>query len=178
MDQTLKNLELSASLRPDFISAHAQLAYTKFNYGKRFNDKQAENEAKDKFKMCLEKFPDSGEVHFLYAQVSDPSKMNVRVIRIHYQKLSELFLYTINSYHSYHSYFHALSTVVIVTFIHYQQLVELLFCLSYLTCDSDADNAMWKLISRIYCCFKHKIAMAFAASSSQLREFHQGMKVK
>lgn len=71
MDQTLKNFELSASLRPDFVSANAQLAFSKYNYGRRFNDAQAEKEAKALFKTNMEKFPNAGEVFFLYAQVSE-----------------------------------------------------------------------------------------------------------
>ncbi|XP_003742755.1 mitochondrial import receptor subunit TOM70 [Galendromus occidentalis] len=69
VDQTLRNLELSASLRPDFVSANAQLAYSKYNFGKRFNDAQAEKEARAMFKTCMEKFPNAAEVYFLYAQL-------------------------------------------------------------------------------------------------------------
>jgi len=89
MESTIKNFEISAGLRPDFVSTAAQLAYTKFNYGKRFNDKKKEDEAIEQFEQCLKKFPDSGEVYFLYAQVMADQR-NIDLAEKYFKKFMEL----------------------------------------------------------------------------------------
>ncbi|XP_064472128.1 mitochondrial import receptor subunit TOM70-like [Ornithodoros turicata] len=69
IEDTLKDMEKSAELRPDFPSALAQKCYVQYRCAMRNGDLQLRKDALDGFQQLHEKFPRFPESFLLYAQL-------------------------------------------------------------------------------------------------------------
>lgn len=69
IDDTLKDMEKSSSLNPNFPSARAQKCYIQYRCGIQYNDPSQKVAALAGFEEIKQKFPSCSETYFLYAQV-------------------------------------------------------------------------------------------------------------
>ncbi|KAH9368857.1 hypothetical protein HPB48_004356 [Haemaphysalis longicornis] len=69
LEDTLKDMERSVLLRPDFPSAAAQRCFVQYRCGMRVGDTRQQQEALENFKEVQRQFPKCPECYFLLAQL-------------------------------------------------------------------------------------------------------------
>uniref|UniRef100_L7MA59 Putative translocase of outer mitochondrial membrane complex subunit n=1 Tax=Rhipicephalus pulchellus TaxID=72859 RepID=L7MA59_RHIPC len=74
LEDTLRDMERSVSLRPDFPSAAAQRCYVQYRYGAATKDASKQMEALQDFEEVQQRFPNCPECYFLHAQILSENK--------------------------------------------------------------------------------------------------------
>lgn len=74
LDDTLKDMERSVTLRPDFPSAAAQHCYVQYRCAAAAKDASKQMEALRGFEEVQQKFPNCPECYFLHAQILSETK--------------------------------------------------------------------------------------------------------
>ncbi|KAH7951045.1 hypothetical protein HPB52_004523 [Rhipicephalus sanguineus] len=74
LEDTVKDMERSVSLRPDFPSAAAQRCYVQYRYGAATKDANKQMEALQDFEKVQQRFPNCPECYFLHAQILSENK--------------------------------------------------------------------------------------------------------